>query len=88
MGKLIFENQFYSMNLLYLRSDLRTRIWGNDKNVENARTHVIIREKGHYFGNCIAFDHPGMSPVGMDNKVNGMTQYFVLFTNNTYNAPC
>ena len=40
---------------------------GND--VKNVRTHVIVREKGHYFGNCIVFDHPGMAPSGMDNKV-------------------
>ena len=36
---------------------------------EGLATHVIVREKGHYFGTCIAFDPPDMAPVGMDNKV-------------------
>ena len=36
---------------------------------EGLETHVIVRESGHYFGTCIAFDPPDMAPVGMDNKV-------------------
>ena len=30
---------------------------------------MIVREEGHYYGNCIAFDPPDTAPVGMDNKV-------------------
>ena len=49
------------------------KIWGADAflKTEGSRTHMIVREKGHYFGNCIAFDPPDMAPVGMDNKVLG-----------------
>ena len=36
---------------------------------EGAGASVIVREKGHYYGNCIFFDPPDMAPVGMDNKV-------------------
>ena len=57
------------LDVFLLRSDIFTQIWANDKDIENVRTHVIIREKGHYFGNCIVLDPPGVAPVGMDNKV-------------------
>ena len=59
--------------LAYFRSDIPMKIWGADAflKTEGSRTHMIVREKGHYFGNCIAFDPPDMAPVGMDNKVLG-----------------
>ena len=62
---------FLFIMFLDLRSDISKIIHANQSldDVENVRTHVIVREKGHYFGNCIVFDHPGMSPAGMDNKV-------------------
>ena len=53
------------------RSDIPIKIWGADAflNTEGSRTHAVVRERGHYFGNCIAFDPPDKAPVGMDNKV-------------------
>ena len=41
----------------------------NSPEAEGAGSSVIVREKGHYFGNCIYFDPPDMAPIGMDNKV-------------------
>ena len=40
----------------------------NSPKAEGVGSSVIVREKGHYFGNCIYFDSPDMAPVGMDNK--------------------
>ena len=55
---------------LGLRSDIPISIYKDGfLDAEAIRTHVIVREKGHYFGNCIVFDPPDMAPVGMDNKV-------------------
>ena len=53
------------------RSDIPVQIWGVDSFMsgEGLRTHIIARDGGHYYGNCIAFDPPDMAPVGMDNKV-------------------
>lgn len=65
-----------------LRSDNLIKIWGADAflNAEGTRTHVIVRENGHYFGKCLAFDPPNMAPVGMDNKVRTITmgKLFIL----------
>ena len=57
-----------------IRSDIKIEIVAEDVAehspvAEGAGASVIVREKGHYFGNCIFFDPPGNAPVGMDNKV-------------------
>ena len=31
--------------------------------------HAIVREEGHYFGNCVFFHPPNVAPIGHDNKV-------------------
>ena len=46
-----------------------------------SRIHRISRDDGHYFGNCIAFDPPGIAPVGMDNKVKNNSVFQHLKTN-------
>ena len=63
------------------RSDIPFQIWDIDgfMNGEGLRTHVIVRDGGHYYGNCIAFDPPDMAPVGMDSKVLINVEEWILF---------
>ena len=78
---MISESSF--LWFLDFRSDIPIQIWDVDgfMNGEGLRTHAIVRDGGHYYGNCIAFDPPDMAPVGMDNKVCTKQLYIIAFKN-------
>ena len=78
-GNINFIDFHDASHNIYLRSDIQIKIKGADAflKTDGSRKHVIVREDGHYFGSCFAFDPPDKAPVGMDNKVKKFEDFVI-----------
>ena len=65
-----FLKYIFKIPSFYFRSDIPTEILASD--IEEFSSvmgmHAIVREGGHYFGNCVYFNPPNVAPIGHDNK--------------------